>query len=208
MTRYRDDFDCPVAFEEQDVGGTMAEVLAGHGVRQLHVAETEKYAHVTYFFNGGREEEWAGRRASSCRRRATCHLRPEARDVGGRGGRSLRRRDRERLRLRDRQFREPGHGRPHGRHPGRRSRRSRRSTPASAEWSQAVEALGGVCLVTADHGNAEQLLEADGVSPHTAHTLNPVPLVVTIRARNWPGRARSPTSSRPPLGSSHPPDRG
>jgi 2,3-bisphosphoglycerate-independent phosphoglycerate mutase len=44
----------------------------------------------------------------------------------------------------------------------------------------AVEELGGVCLVTADHGNAEQMLEADGVSPHTAHTLNPVPLVVTI----------------------------
>jgi len=45
---------------------------------------------------------------------------------------------------------------------------------------QAVEELGGVCLVTADHGNAEQMLEPDGVSPHTAHTTNPVPLVVTI----------------------------
>jgi 2,3-bisphosphoglycerate-independent phosphoglycerate mutase len=44
---------------------------------------------------------------------------------------------------------------------------------------EAVHALGGVCLVTADHGNAEQLLEADGVSPHTAHTTNPVPLVLT-----------------------------
>ena len=43
----------------------------------------------------------------------------------------------------------------------------------------AVEGLGGVCLVTADHGNAEQMLEADGTSPHTAHTANPVPLVVT-----------------------------
>jgi 2,3-bisphosphoglycerate-independent phosphoglycerate mutase len=44
-----------------------------------------------------------------------------------------------------------------------------------------VEALGGVCLITADHGNAEQMLEPDGVSPHTAHTTNPVPLVVTAR---------------------------
>ncbi|MGH3091429.1 MAG: 2,3-bisphosphoglycerate-independent phosphoglycerate mutase, partial [Gaiellaceae bacterium] len=60
MTRYRDDFDCPVAFSEQNVQETMAEVLARHGVRQLHVAETEKYAHVTYFFNGGREDEWHG----------------------------------------------------------------------------------------------------------------------------------------------------
>ncbi len=60
MTRYRHDFDCPVAFEEQEVTETMAEVCAEHGIRQLHVAETEKYAHVTYFFNGGREDEWQG----------------------------------------------------------------------------------------------------------------------------------------------------
>src|SRR5262249_25059252 len=60
MTRYREDFACPVAFEERDVAETMAEVLAEHGVRQLHVAETEKYAHVTYFFNGGREDEANG----------------------------------------------------------------------------------------------------------------------------------------------------
>src|SRR5205807_4201962 len=60
MTKYRSDFDCPVAFGEQEVHETLAEVLAEHGVRQLHVAETEKYAHVTYFFNGGREEEWGG----------------------------------------------------------------------------------------------------------------------------------------------------
>src|SRR5437764_1956024 len=60
MTRFRADFDCPVAFEDREVHETLAEVLAEHGVRQLHVAETEKYAHVTYFFNGGREEEWGG----------------------------------------------------------------------------------------------------------------------------------------------------
>jgi len=60
MTRYRADFDCPVAFGEQEVQETLAEVLAEHRVRQLHVAETEKYAHVTYFFNGGREDEWGG----------------------------------------------------------------------------------------------------------------------------------------------------
>ena len=60
MTRYREDLPTPVAFEEQEVRETMAEVLAEHGARQLHVAETEKYAHVTYFFNGGREDEWTG----------------------------------------------------------------------------------------------------------------------------------------------------
>ena len=60
MTRYRDDLDCPIVFEEQDVANTLAEVLAANGARQLHCAETEKYAHVTYFLNGGREEEWPG----------------------------------------------------------------------------------------------------------------------------------------------------
>ena len=50
----------PVAFPEQDVRDTLAETLSAHGLRQLHVAETEKYAHVTYFFNGGTETEWDG----------------------------------------------------------------------------------------------------------------------------------------------------
>ena len=60
MTRYREDFDCPVAFPEVDVRETLAEILSGRGLTQLHAAETEKYAHVTYFFNGGREEPWPG----------------------------------------------------------------------------------------------------------------------------------------------------
>ncbi|HVA30718.1 MAG TPA: 2,3-bisphosphoglycerate-independent phosphoglycerate mutase, partial [Gaiellaceae bacterium] len=60
MTKYRDDFGFPVAFPEQSVDMVMAEVLAERGLRQLHMAETEKYAHVTYFFNGGREDEFAG----------------------------------------------------------------------------------------------------------------------------------------------------
>ena len=60
MTRYASDLDTPVAFDEREVDETIAQVLSAHGLRQLHVAETEKYAHVTYFFNGGREREWPG----------------------------------------------------------------------------------------------------------------------------------------------------
>ena len=60
MTRYSARPRLPVAFGEQDVRDTLAETLAARGARQLHVAETEKYAHVTYFFNGGVEEEWPG----------------------------------------------------------------------------------------------------------------------------------------------------
>ena len=183
MTRYRDDFDCPVAFEEQVVEDTIAEVLAEHGVRQLHVAETEKYAHVTYFFNGGREQEWEGETrilVPSPRDVATYDQKPEmsAAEVAGRFAEEIQ----NGYALRDRQLRQPGHGRPHGRHPRRRRARWRRPTPPSGTTVAAVEALGGVCLVTADHGNAEQQLEEDGVSPHTAHTTNPVPLVVTLQS--------------------------
>ena len=77
MTRYRDDFDCPVAFPEQELTGTTAEVLAEHGVGQLHVAETEKYAHVTYFFNGGEEEPFPARRAPVPSARRSYDLKPE-----------------------------------------------------------------------------------------------------------------------------------
>ena len=60
MTRYSDELEGPVAFGEQVVEHTLAEALAAAGARQLHAAETEKYAHVTYFFNGGVEQAWAG----------------------------------------------------------------------------------------------------------------------------------------------------
>ncbi len=133
MTRYREDFPFPVAFDEQTVSETMAEVLAEHGARQLHVAETEKYAHVTYFFNGGEEKEWEGETRILVPVAARCpDLRPEAGDVRRRGGRPLLRRDRERLPVRDRQLREPGHGRPHGLDPGRgEGGRDRRRVPRS-----------------------------------------------------------------------------
>jgi 2,3-bisphosphoglycerate-independent phosphoglycerate mutase len=180
MTRYRDDFDCPVAFEEQDVRGAMAEVLAEHGIRQLHVAETEKYAHVTYFFNGGREDEWTGEArilVPSPREVPTYDLKPEmsAAEVAQRFEEEI----------------------PNGYgfaivnfanpdmvgHTGVIPAVVRAVETVDACLGRvvaAVERLGGVCLITADHGNAEQMLEGDGVSPHTAHTTNPVPLVVTI----------------------------
>ena len=122
MTRYRDDLDCPVAFGEQLVQQTLAEVLADNGVRQLHCAETEKYAHVTYFFNGGREEPWEGETrilVPSPRDVPSYDHKPEmaAREVTERFCAELSRG----LRVRRRQLREPGHGRPHRLHPGRRA---------------------------------------------------------------------------------------
>src|SRR5437588_10294000 len=182
MTRYRGDFDCPVAFAEQDVHETLAEVLADHGAKQLHVAETEKYAHVTYFFNGGREQEWGGETrilVPSPRDVPTVDHKPEmsAREVAERFVEAL---DDDGYSFAVVNFANPdmvGHT------------GSVRAVIKAVETADeclgvvvdAVAAKGGVSLITADHGNAEQMLEEDGVSPHTAHTTNPVPLVVTDR---------------------------
>jgi 2,3-bisphosphoglycerate-independent phosphoglycerate mutase len=181
MTRYRDDFDCPIAFAEQRVDRTLAEVLSGHELRQLHCAETEKYAHVTYFFNGGREEAWAGEErvlVPSPRDVPSYDHKPEmaAREVAERFCSELRN----------------GHafGVVNFANPDMVGHTG--VIPAVVKAVETVDAClavvvetvknaGGVCLVTADHGNAEVMLEADGVSPHTAHTTNPVPLVLTAR---------------------------
>jgi len=179
MTRYRDDFPCPVAFPEQDISETAAEVLARAGLRQLHAAETEKYAHVTYFFNGGREEEWEGETrilVPSPRDVGTYDRRPQmaAAEVAGRfaeeiaGG----------YRFGIVNFANPDMVGHTGVIPAV-VRAVETVDGCLGEVCEAVARAGGVALVTADHGNAEQLLEADGVSPHTAHTTNPVPLVVT-----------------------------
>jgi 2,3-bisphosphoglycerate-independent phosphoglycerate mutase len=180
MTRYRDDFDCPVAFEEHEVAETMAEVLAEHDVRQLHVAETEKYAHVTYFFNGGREDEWKGETrilVPSPKDVATYDQKPEMSaaevtrrfeaEIGGGYAFAVV------------NFANPDMVGHTGVIPAV-IRAVETVDGCLARAVEAVDALGGVCLVTADHGNAEQMVEPDGTSPHTAHTTNPVPLVVTI----------------------------
>ncbi len=80
LTQYREGWPYPMAFPPREPDTTIAEVLAGEGAKQLHVAETEKYAHVTYFFNGGREQEWEGeerRLVESPRDVATYDLKPE-----------------------------------------------------------------------------------------------------------------------------------
>jgi 2,3-bisphosphoglycerate-independent phosphoglycerate mutase len=180
MTTYRDDFEVPVVFGEQEIEETLAAVLAEHEVRQLHVAETEKYAHVTYFFNGGREAEWGGE---------TRILVPSPRDVPSYDHKPEMSAAEVAERFVDELRRGPyafavvnfANADMVG-HTG--------SIPATVKAVEtvdaclanvvaAVEEQGGVALITADHGNAEQMFEADGTSPHTAHTTNVVPLVVT-----------------------------
>jgi 2,3-bisphosphoglycerate-independent phosphoglycerate mutase len=179
MTRYSSDLPTPIAFEEQTVPNTIAEVLSTHGLQQLHVAETEKYAHVTYFFNGGREDEWPGESrvlVPSPRDVPSYDHKPEMSAEGVAD--EVVRRIGEDFSFCVVNFANPdmvGHT---------------GVIPAVVEAVEAadrclgrvverVTELGGVCLITADHGNAERMLEADGTSPHTAHTTNPVPLIVT-----------------------------
>jgi 2,3-bisphosphoglycerate-independent phosphoglycerate mutase len=180
MTRYRAEFRCPVAFAEQEVDETLAEVLAGRGLRQLHAAETEKYAHVTYFFNGGREEEWPGEERilmPSPRDVPSYDHKPEmsARGVAEEVVAAL---DRDGYSFLVVNFANPDMVGHTGSIPAVIT--AVETTDAClGDVMAAVERAGGVALVTADHGNAERMLEDDGVSPHTAHTTNPVPLVLT-----------------------------
>jgi 2,3-bisphosphoglycerate-independent phosphoglycerate mutase len=179
LTEYQEGAPYPVAFRPERPETTLAAVLAERGVRQLHVAETEKYAHVTYFFNGGEEDPYPGEErklVASPRDVATYDERPEmsaraATDAfverWGAGG--------------------LGFGIINFANPDMVGHTGVVEAAVSAIEAvvgclgrivEAVHATGGVCVVTADHGNADHMREDDG-SPNTAHSLNPVPIVVT-----------------------------
>lgn len=154
-------------------------MIADSGGQQLHIAETEKYPHVTYFFNGGEEKEWNGEErymAQSPKEVATYDLKPEmsAEEAAGLFVDNWSAND---YRFGVINFANPdmvGHS-------GVIPAVVKAVETADTQLGRVVEAVtakGGVCLITADHGNAEQLLEPDG-SPNTAHSLNPVPLIVT-----------------------------
>jgi 2,3-bisphosphoglycerate-independent phosphoglycerate mutase len=179
MTKYREDFPFPVAFPEQRVDEVLADVLEENGAPQLHAAETEKYAHVTYFFNGGREDDHEGEErvlVPSPRDVPSYDRKPEmsADELAAQFESRLR----EGFRFAVVNFANPdmvGHT---------------GVIPAVVEAVEttdrclgrvvgATEQAGGVALIIADHGNAEVMLERDGVSPHTAHTTSPVPCILT-----------------------------
>jgi 2,3-bisphosphoglycerate-independent phosphoglycerate mutase len=180
MTEYRKGWAYPVAFPPTEPDVTLAQVLAERGERQLHVAETEKYAHVTYFFNGGREVEWEGEErclVDSPRDVPTYDHKPEMSAPAAADA------FRERWLADGFRFGIINFANPDmvG-HTG--------VIPAAVAAVEAVDEClgrvldavhqtGGGCIVTADHGNADEMLEADG-SPDTAHSTNPVPLVVTV----------------------------
>jgi len=181
LTEYEEGWPYPVAFAPARPQTTLSRTIAQAGLRQLHVAETEKYPHVTYFFNGGEEAPCAGERrelVSSPRDVPTYDHKPQmsAREAATAFADA---------------WKEAGLGFQFGvinfanadmvGHTG--------VIPAAVQAIETVDEClgrivevvaqgGGVCVVTADHGNADHMLEPDG-SPNTAHSLNPVPLIVT-----------------------------
>ena len=180
MMNYDEELDCPVAYGDEDVSDTIAEVLAENGLKQLHVAETEKYAHVTYFFNGGREEEFSGEDrilVPSPREVPSYDFKPEmsAPEVARRFCEAI---DTGKYSFAVVNFANADMVGHTGSIPAT-IKAVETVDSCLGEIVASVQAQGGVCLVTADHGNAEQMLAADGVSPFTAHTTNPVPLIVT-----------------------------
>jgi 2,3-bisphosphoglycerate-independent phosphoglycerate mutase len=179
LTEYQEEWDHPVAFPPARPDVTLASVLAERGIAQLHVAETEKYAHVTYFFNGGEEEPYEGEErclVDSPRDVPTYDKKPEmsanaAADAFVEGWSSG----------------DFGFGIINFANPDMVGHTGVIEAAVKAIETvdeclgrvvEAVDGSGGVCVITADHGNADHMLEPDG-SPNTAHSMNPVPIVLT-----------------------------
>jgi 2,3-bisphosphoglycerate-independent phosphoglycerate mutase len=180
MTEYQEGWPYPVAFRPERPAATLAAVLAAQGIGQLHVAETEKYAHVTYFFNGGEEDPYAGEQRElvpSPRDVPTYDHKPEM------SARGVAEAFTQRWGTGEPRFGIVNFANPDmvG-HTGviEAAVRAIETVDTSlADVVAAVHASGGACVITADHGNADHMLEPDG-SANTAHSLNPVPLVVTV----------------------------
>ena len=179
LTEYEEGWPYPVAFAPERPKTTLGRVIADSGARQLHVAETEKYPHVTYFFNGGEETPYEGERrelAPSPRDVPTYDHKPQmsAREAAAAFLSAWVEDEPEFAVINFANADMVGHTGVIG------------AAVAAIETVDeclgdvlnAVSARGGVAIVTADHGNADHMLEPDG-SPNTAHSLNPVPLVIT-----------------------------
>jgi 2,3-bisphosphoglycerate-independent phosphoglycerate mutase len=181
LAEYEEGWPYPIAFPPARPEITLPHVIAEHRGRQLHVAETEKYPHVTYFFGGGEETPEDGERRE---------LVPSPRDVP-----TYDKKPEMSARVAMRAFVEAWEGEGDFRfaiinfanadmvgHTGVIEAAVKAIETVDAclgQVARAVQGSGGALIVTADHGNADNMLEPDG-SPNTAHSLNPVPLVVTV----------------------------
>ena len=180
LTEYEEGWPYPVAFPPERPSITLPHVIAEHGGRQLHVAETEKYPHVTYFFGGGEEVPEDGERRElvpSPRDVPTYDHKPQmsAREAAD-AFIGAWREDAPRFGIIN--FANPDMVGHTGVIPAAVAA-IETVDACLGDVVAAVQESGGVLLVTADHGNADHMLNEDG-SPNTAHSLNPVPCVVTV----------------------------
>ena len=177
LTQYNQAFDTPVVFPPNDLHNVFGEVIADHGLRQLRLAETEKYAHVTFFFNGGREEPFANedRILVPSPKVATYDLQPEmsADEVTDRLVEAIEGGQHDVIICNLANPDMVGH-------TGIYAAAVKAVETIDRNLGRIVAALedaGGQMLITADHGNAEQMQDPETGQPHTAHTHNPVPLI-------------------------------
>jgi len=187
LTQYDEDWSFPVVFPPHRPAITLARVISDAGRAQLHVAETEKYPHVTYFFNGGEEHPYPGEvreLAPSPRDVPTYDHKPEmsAREATDAFLRHWAEQDFAFAIINFANADMVGHT---GVIPAA-VKAVETVDGCLGQIVAAVHGTGGACIVTADHGNADEMLEEDG-SPDTAHSLNPVPCVVTAGAESLDG---------------------
>ena len=176
MLDYRAGFDVPVAFDSKELEGTIAEVVSKAGLKQYHSAETEKYPHVTFFFNGGQEKPFPGEErymANSPKEVATYDLKPEmsAPEVTKHAVEAIRSGKFDFLIVNYANGDMVGHT---GSLPAAIKAVETVDT-GIGEIAKAILEMHGDVLITADHGNCEQMWDYDNKCPHTQHTTNPVP---------------------------------
>lgn len=185
MTEYNQDFNYPVMFASDDLKNVFGEVVSNAGLHQLRIAETEKYAHVTFFFNGGKDQVSPGEDhvlIQSPKDVATYDLKPEmsAFELTDVVVDKINSGKYDTIILNFANVDMVGHS-------GKVEAAIRAVETVDSCLSKVVEAVlaqGGVLLVTADHGNAEQMTNADG-SAHTSHTTNQVPCLLVSKNNNF-----------------------
>jgi len=183
MTQYDKTFPLPFVFPPQQLGHILAGVMADLNLKNLRVAETEKYAHVTYFFNGGVEKPYPGedRILVPSPKVATYDLKPEMSAAGVMATvvKAVNEASRDVLIVNFANADMVGHS-------GKLDAAIKAVEAVDAclgEIDKAVRAKGGAMIVTADHGNAELMVDPVTGGPHTAHTTNPVPLILVAERR-------------------------
>jgi 2,3-bisphosphoglycerate-independent phosphoglycerate mutase len=181
LTRYHKRFEIPVAFPPEKLRNVFGETIAKQGLRQLRLAETEKYAHVTFFFNGGRERPFEGeeRILVPSPKVATYDLKPEmsAGEVTDHLVEAIEGGKYDVIICNYANSDMVGHT---GKYEAAMLA-IETLDHCLGRVLKAIQLAGGEMLITADHGNSEQMEDHENHQPHTAHTTNPVPLIYVGR---------------------------